>query len=84
MIDTDDPTRQKDRKDTDEPRCVNSITDRENREPNLDMPKTEQADPSRAKLLIDSDEPKCKKSITDMEEPRRENPLSDSVEPKFT
>jgi hypothetical protein len=51
---------------------VESRTERENKEPNLAIPKTDRDDPIRAKLRKDSDEPKCRKSITDTDDPIRE------------
>jgi hypothetical protein len=48
------------------------MTDRENREPNLLIPKTEREDPIRMKLRMDKDEPREVQSITEMDDPSRE------------
>ena len=79
--DNDEPNRENDLTDMDDAKCVESMTDRENSEPNLLIPNTDTEDPKRQKLLIDSDDPKCDKSITDRAEPTRLKLLMDNDEP---
>jgi hypothetical protein len=61
--------REKLRRATELPRCVNSTTDRENTDPNLAMPSKETEAPSRAKLRIASEDPRWRKSKTEIDEP---------------
>jgi hypothetical protein len=77
-----DPKRAKLLRDNEEARCVESITERENSDPNRAMPNTDTAEPKRAKPLSDKDAPRCKKSMTDTEDPTREKDLIDKVEPR--
>ena len=48
----------------DAPRCAESMTDNENKEPNRAMPNTLNDDPNRAKERSAMDDPKCEKSMT--------------------
>ena len=66
----------------DAPTCCEFITERENREPNRDTPKTDSDAPSRAKLLIDTDDPRCAKSNTEIDEPNLEKVRKDTADPR--
>jgi hypothetical protein len=68
-------------KDSEEPRCVNSSTDRAKTEPRRANPMTDIADPILAYVLKESAEPICKKSSTDNAEPTREKLRKDRDEP---
>lgn len=66
-----EPRRAKLRMESVEPSIVQSMTDRENTEPNRFNPITERPEPKRAKLRTDKEDPRCRKSSTDTEEPSR-------------
>lgn len=79
--DIEAPTRENLLRDSELPILAKSITARENREPNLAIPKTASADATRATPRRDRLEPKWKKSNTESE-PTRAKPSMDNDEAK--
>ena len=65
------------------PGCTMSRTDSEGTDPNRYTPCSDPELPLPADLRSDSELPSCAKSSTAIEPPRRQEPRSDSVQPRF-
>lgn len=77
----DEPSRPKERTDSDEPTDATSIIEREKTEPKWLIPNTESVDVKRLKLRKESEEPTCATFKQDNVEPIRPKLRNDKVDP---